>query len=150
MRPLRLQGRPPLVYVGLALLLLALSAVCIWDAVDRGTVLWVVAVLACPLVVVFVLLTVRAATARFALELDPEPVLELGSAFGRTRTPLRSIARVRLGHVPGGYGPALDLWELIGHDGARLARASDLGIPFEGLRALRTELALARIPVGRD
>lgn len=142
MREVRLAGRPPAVY-------LVLAVVCTLVAVVIATTAWFVAVAGGALAAVFVILAVRAASARFALHLEPEPALELGSVFGRTRVPLSGIAAVRRRGVNGGRGPSYDVWEAIGADGAILARGVDVGLDHEGLRSLETELRLWRVPLER-
>ena len=143
MRELRLTGRPPVIYI-------VLAAFCTGMAVMVApTPVWPFVIPAGALVVAFVLLAVRAGTARFALELTPEPVLELGSAFGRARMPLASVATVRRRLVQGGRGPSYDVWEAFDGQGQRLARAADLGLDHEGLRELETQLRLWHVLLER-
>lgn len=143
MREVRLRGRPPAVYIALAVVCGSLAAV------NATPELWLLAIAAAAMALTFVLLAVRAGSVRFALHLEPEPALELGSAFGRSRVPLTAIAAVRRRGVNGGRGPSYDVWEAIRADGAVLARAADLGLHHEGLRALETELRLWRVPLER-
>ena len=143
MRELRLQGRPPVVHV-------VLAVVCgVLGAVVATTVVWPLALAFGALALTFVLFAVRAGSARFVLALTPEPVLELGSVFGRASAPLSAVAVVRRRGVNGGHGPSYDVWEAIGADGATLARGADLGLHHEDLRALETELRLWRVPLER-
>lgn len=143
MREVRLTGRPPVVYIVLAVVCAGFAAVLV------PTELWPLALAFGALVVTFALLSVRAGTVRFALLLTPEPVLELGSAFGRSRVPLAAVAAVRRRGVSGGRGPSYDVWEAVGADGAVLARGADLGLHHEGMRALETELRLRHVPLER-
>ncbi|MCH1882352.1 hypothetical protein [Agrococcus sp. ARC_14] len=141
MRELRLRGRPPLLYVFLGLTTAAMALLMI------GTPVWLLALPLGALAVVCGLLAVRAGTTRFALEPSPEPTLELGSAFGRARVPLAAIALVRRRLVLASRGSSYEVWEVLGHDGARLAKAADLGLSVAGTRELETELRLARVPL---
>ncbi len=143
MRELRLQGRPPVVHV-------VLAVVCgLLGAFVATSIVWPLAIAFGALALTFALFAVRAGSARFALALTPEPVLELGSVFGRASAPLTAIAVVRRRGVNGGHGPSYDVWEAIGRDGSRLARGADLGLHHEDLRALETELRLWHVPLER-
>lgn len=129
---------------------IVLAVVCVVGAAFTAAAqLWLLVIAFGALTVALVLLAVRGGTVRFALVREPEPMLELGSAFGRTRTPIAAIAAVRRRGVSGGRGPSYDVWEAIGADGAKLGRAADLGLPHEGLRALETELRLLHVPLER-
>ncbi|ROR64883.1 hypothetical protein [Agrococcus jenensis] len=140
---MRLEGRLPFELVPLALIIGSVGVVSLWLPA------WPLTLGAGAMVAWMVVLGVRAVTTRFVLETTPEPTLELGSVFGRRRVPLSSLARVRRGLVGGGHGRAYDIWEALGHDGARLARSADLGLRAEELRALETELRLWRVPLER-
>lgn len=154
MRPVRVTSRPPVVFLVLAGSMLLLALVCAWAEMRDGSAVWGLAVPMLGLVTVFAVVSAVAATSRIVLEpgAEPgaEPTLEVGSVLRRSRVPLREVARVRLGHVAGGRGPASDRWQLVGHDGRVLGTVWDIGLPMEDVRALRTEVALARIPVGHE
>ncbi|MGM1030257.1 MAG: hypothetical protein ACQEWM_10410 [Actinomycetota bacterium] len=139
MRDVRLRGRTPLelVPIGIIVLLVMLLSLS-WPA-------WPLTLGAGAMVVWMVVIGVRAATTRFVLETSPEPMLELGNAFGRRRVPLASVARIRRRLVGGGHGRVYDVWEALDHDGACVARAAALGLRHEELRSLETELRLWRV-----
>ncbi|WP_404311670.1 hypothetical protein LG314_09970 [Agrococcus terreus] len=143
MSALRLRARLPLVYPAVALGAAAAGAIAVVRDVP------VLAALLGAALVLAVVLGVRAATTRVAVEVGAEPTIAVGSAFGRRRVPAASIAAVRRRPLPALVPLRVARWELVGRDGARLGGFLDEGLSERDLRALETELRGLGIPIDR-